>query len=172
MTSGSSDRGVVLDENDLMLWLNVPTYTYLLHVFMYIFLIRRRSKTIHRNMYIKLLFLAFTITAFTSARPQQLPLSLVPPIQQQGFVAPPQNNAINPSVSPWDNYLTYRVTRSILILLARMSYKYVFFFLNSIIHIHMNYWVPLRKLLHLDVQKHTLRINTPKFITYTSMIDC
>ncbi|KAF0771328.1 Uncharacterized protein FWK35_00002925, partial [Aphis craccivora] len=49
-------------------------------------------------MYIKLFFLACTVTAFTSARPQQLPLSLVPPIQQ-GFVAPPQNNAINPSIN-------------------------------------------------------------------------
>ncbi|KAL5236271.1 hypothetical protein ACI65C_003681 [Semiaphis heraclei] len=49
-------------------------------------------------MYIELLFSALTITAFTSARPQQLPISLVPPIQQ-GFVAPPQNNAINPSIN-------------------------------------------------------------------------
>ncbi|CAH1725019.1 unnamed protein product [Aphis gossypii] len=49
-------------------------------------------------MYIKLFFLVCTVMAFTSARPQQLPLSLVPPIQQ-GFVAPPQNNAINPSIN-------------------------------------------------------------------------
>lgn len=55
-----------------------------------------------RTMYaVNILCSAIALTAFVSARPQQLSLGLVPPApDQQGFIAPPlQNNAINPSVS-------------------------------------------------------------------------
>lgn len=78
-----------------------------------IFLIRRRTgnkvdkhinKLLHdvsqRSMYIKLLCSAIALAACTTARPQQLSLTLLPPAQQ-GFVQPPpQKDAINPSVSP------------------------------------------------------------------------
>jgi len=158
LTSGSRDRGMVLERKRLNIMIKCTyTYTYLLHVFMFIFLIRRRSKTIHCNMYIILLFSAFTITAFTSARPQQLPLSLVPPIQQQGFVAPPQNNAINPSVSPCNYYLTYNVTRSILILLTRVSY--FFFFYSYILLWILGPTEETRTYLHIEVHPSYERIH-------------
>lgn len=72
------------------------------------------KKNLYHSMYIKVLYSTIasliTYAAFTSARPQQLSLTLVPP-NQQSFVAPPppllpKNNAINPSVSRHDNYLT------------------------------------------------------------------